>query len=326
MFGWFKSKAKGLKGDWRSSKAHLSLLSKFSNPQDAGAFFNNSRWTQALGQSPQKALKTFRADGVLRSCELNELLEAKFTGADLKKMLSAEGLKVSGRKADQAMRLVEHDPSAARSALGDFSAMRCTEEGEQVVHEFLEQQTRDQLEAEESTLAKLRDKKLRAAALIVKDYEASQVFSRGLGIDWNSTDMAREIDKLEVIFSSAPAILGDLDPDVLSELRIAGGMMELWGTKKASQWFQRDFETGSSLSLDVAARMLVFAATHKMDLADAKRIKAKSIEIMGANDQNQCEACKSIDGKKFSLKKVPELPLAECTCVMGCRCGYLLHD
>ena len=35
-----------------------------------------------------------------------------------------------------------------------------------------------------------------------------------------------------------------------------------------------------------------------------------------------CEACESLDGRTYTLAKMPELPYEHCTCALGCRCLY----
>ena len=324
MFGWFKAKKNKDKDkcDWRSSNAHLLLLSKFRQPEGADRFQNDQNWAAALGESSRTAIRALRSAGMLRACELHELLEAKFKGSDLKRMLKAAGLKVSGRKAELALRLAENDEAGARQAVGDFFALRCTTEGEGVAEQFLAQQEKIRKNVESAVYNKLREQDFKGAAAIVKDFEADQVFSRGLGIDWSKTSMAKEIRELELISRNVPGILSGEEEETLRDLRTAAGMMLLWGTNTAKTWFPDGINTAGHLDADSAARMLMFYARHMDELSDLKELGVKSVQIRGVGDGNQCQACLALDGKQFTLKKVPELPLAKCTCEIGCRCGY----
>jgi hypothetical protein len=35
---------------------------------------------------------------------------------------------------------------------------------------------------------------------------------------------------------------------------------------------------------------------------------------------DSCGACQQLDGKRFALDKLPEMPYEKCTCEVGCRC------
>jgi len=327
MFGWFKTKkptnkSAKAKCDWKSSKAHLLMLSKFIQPQAPERFQNDPNWKEVLGESPRDALRMMRSDGMLRPCEIQELLEAKFKVSEMKQMLKAAGLKVSGRKAEQAERLIENDLAGARQAVGDFFALRCTNEGEDLSVSFLAEQEKERESAEAAAFAKLKEHKFKEAASIVTNFEKDQVFSRGIGIDWSDAYPARQAHQLEMIFKNIPKILSGIDEHTFHDLRIAAGMMELWGTNSAKAWFPKGIETESHLESDAAARMLLFHARHMDDLQGYKKEGFKKIQVMGVDDNNQCEACQALDGKSFPIKKVPELPLANCTCEIGCRCLY----
>ena len=97
---------------------------------------------------------------------------------------------------------------------------------------------------------------------IVTQYEASQVFPRGLGIDWKNYDVESGVESLKLIFERTPDILNGMEEEQLIELRRAAAMMELWGTNTAKHWLPDDFQTGIHLEGDVASRMLVFHASH----------------------------------------------------------------
>jgi hypothetical protein len=58
---------------------------------------------------PQRVIDGMLALGLLEPVSLLEKVEFCHTGAELKKMLSSRGLRVSGKKAEQARRLIEDD-------------------------------------------------------------------------------------------------------------------------------------------------------------------------------------------------------------------------
>jgi hypothetical protein len=96
--------------------------------------------------------------------------------------------------------------------------------------------------------------------------------------------------------------------------------MLLCGKNIASKWLPYNIETGIHLDVDTASRMLIFHARHIADIQSYKSIGLKSIKILGCDDTMECDECKSIKGKIYSIENAPILPYAKCTCKMGCRC------
>ena len=96
-------------------------------------------------------------------------------------------------------------------------------------------------------------------------------------------------------------------------------MMFVWGEYWNRGWGSLDFQTGLVMDNEAAARMLLFYAHRALDLrqyweADVVR----RVEVVCASDS--CPACRKLNGHKYSLDKVPELPHEKCTSEMGCRC------
>jgi hypothetical protein len=94
---------------WRTSKAHILLLSRFlyaQSPKDAVP----SHWERLLGEPPQRAVDRFISEGWLIPASLNTKLDRTFNTTEIKKMLKERGLRVSGRKAQGIERLIEAAP------------------------------------------------------------------------------------------------------------------------------------------------------------------------------------------------------------------------
>jgi hypothetical protein len=148
------------------------------------------------------------------------------------------------------------------------------------------------------------------------------VFPRGIGIDWQHHNPNPDIAMLNAIAQGKPRILKSLSESQLNTLRLAAGMMYLWGTNHAKEWFPPDFETDLALDRDAAARMVLFHAIHCVEVANYKDSgAAKQVEILAASDS--CEPCKKIAGKRFKLNDVIELPYEHCTHEIGCRCTLI---
>ena len=161
-----------------------------------------------------------------------------------------------------------------------------------------------------------------AAVRVMSLYEATQVFPRGMGIDWINYDEKPMVDLLRVIFGTPPGILEKMNARCLEKLQVAAGMIQLWGARDAQYWLPDVFETGIRLDADVAARMLCFYAAHINRLEEYNDTNGfvTAAEVSTVDDGRTCTECSQFSGRKYSLEAVPELPFAKCTSEIGCRC------
>ena len=306
--------------DWRKSPAHLLLLSKFLKPQDITRFYTEV-WKEALRENPRKAGKRLLKAQVIAPADLSGLLQAKFKVSELKSLLKKHQLPVSGRKDDLVARLIQADPGGMKKLVRGMNAMQCTDAGREVAEQYVVEEKAKRELTEQQVLEALHMKDFTRASRLVSSYEAQQVFSRGLGIDWNDHDPTRDIETLGFIFSGHPRLLAEITSETLDELRPAAGMMFLWGTGRGKKWIRPDLETGMHLDSQTAARMLESYALHKSELEEYRQGGwVNKVRVLGANDSQNCAACKKLNNRRFDLDKVPELPYEKCTSEMGCRC------
>lgn len=118
--------------------------------------------------------------------------------------------------------------------------------------------------------------------------------------------------------------MSSLNEEQLEYLRVAAGMMHLWGTNQAKDWLPEEFETGLIMDNDATARMLLFHASHQRSIAQYRAAGVKTVEVLATD--NSCKACKKLAGRKYKLNEVPELPHEKCTSEMGCRCTTVVAD
>lgn len=59
---------------------------------------------------------------------------------------------------------------------------------------------------------------------------------------------------------------------------------------------------------------------HKVNLDELRRAGQSAVEVIGPNDRDVCEECQAIQGRRYKLDEVPELPYDRCTNETGCRC------
>jgi len=308
--------------DWHRSQAHLLFLSKFLYPKTTQEFAKLDYWKDVLAEAPDKAIKRFMNEGLLVSPGLPEHLAYRYKVSELQAILKQRSLSVSGRKAELISRLIEADPGGMKSAVAGLTVLECSEHGREIANQYLasEKEKRDATDRE--ALVMLQKGKFKEASLVVAAYEAKQVFPRGIGIDWKNYNPTHTVAILRAIFAGRPKILARLDEGKLGPLRLAAGMMELWGVNKARGWLPPDFETGPVMDNDAAARMLAFYAWHQVRMEEYRKSDfVKSVEVLTANDEHVCEACRNLATKEYKLSEVPELPYEKCTSEMGCRCG-----
>jgi len=312
--------------DWQNSPVHLLLLSKFRNSSSLDRYRKADYWEEVLKEKPLKVIERFIKEGMLEPAGLQELVSYKFNASELKSLLKEKGLKVSGRKDDLVQRLIENDEQLMRDSTKDLIFYCCTNDGIKLVDHYLEGERKKKESVDSAILDLLAKKEFSEAVRVVAQYEASQVFPRGLGIDWKNYDVKSDTESLKVIFEKTPGILNGIEKDQLATLRQAAAMMELWGKSTAKHWLPDDFQTGIHLDGEVASRMLVSHARHNRAMKGYKLGSVKTVAVINLDSETTCPECRKIGEKKYKLANVPELPYAKCTCKFGCRCTTIAGD
>jgi hypothetical protein len=173
----------------------------------------------------------------------------------------------------------------------------------------------------------LKRGELEKASLRVASYEAEQVFQRGINVDWKNYDPSRDISLLRGIFEGRPKALSQLSEDKLGSLRLAAGMMQLWGTGRTKGWLPPDFETGLAMDNDAVVRLLLTQAHYRFDMEQIRESDLiKLCEIRTCNDEHVCEACRELTATHYEPSEVPELPYEKCTSETGCRCWVAVAE
>lgn len=308
--------------DWKKSNAHWLLLSKFLHPQNLENFAQSDIWESVLDEKPSQAIKRFLKEGLLEIAELENVLDYKYTVADLKKILTKYGLPVSGQKNDLIKRLTTTEYDSMKKATEGLTVLICTRRGRELSGEYLANEKINRSKTETQVLEYIKNRMFQEAVLAVVAFEAKQVFPRGMGIDWKNHNTNHELEIINIIFSSKPKILSKMRDDNLEFFRQGAALMLLWGTNTTKHWLPPDLSTEITLDVDTVARMFLFHAIFKKSLARYYADgRTKYVEILIA--QGSCEECKKYEGVKFRLDEVPELPHEKCTHEKGCRCSLI---
>jgi hypothetical protein len=308
---------------WRKSRPHLLLLSKFLSPTNLSRI--GDYWTDALQENYRRAIDRLIEDGALIESSLDEKMNAKFKVSDLRRQLKERGLKVSGRKRDLIERLIDADRSRMKAITSDEVIFQCSKWGAELANKYLEYAKEERENTERMTVMDLDAGNYRRAIETVAAYEAKQVFSRGINIDWGSYDTSRDEALLFHIFHGKPRILGKLTEAQLNLLRTPAALSLLGMDDDKSKWLPPDLDLGLHFDVDTAIRMLIFYANYQVRIGEigeyqAKMGVVKAVKISAVNDNHLCENCRRYTEREYRLSDVPELPHHDCTSVMGCRC------
>lgn len=308
--------------DWKKSRAHWLLLSKFINPQNPDDFSKSDIWENVLGEKPSQSIKRFLDEGLIAVAEVESVLDYKYKVSELKDMLKQRGLPMSGRKDDMIKRLVNADPIGMKKSVEKLNIFQSVQRGRELAEKYLLHEKEKRSLIEKQVLEHIRNRKFKEASMAVAAYESEQVFPRGLGIDWKCHTPERDVEMMNNIFNGTPKILSKLSDEKSDMLRQGAAMMSLWGKNTAKEWLPSDLTTELSFDSDTAARMFLFYASHKTSLEQYRKSGVvKSVEILAAQDS--CDECKKFTKKKYKLSEVPELPHENCTHEKGCRCTLI---
>ena len=303
--------------------AQLLLLSKFRQTRCAAEFQRADHWKSALGEAPMQTIHQLASLGLLEQGALRQILVAMFTAAQLKDMLKQHGVYGFGGKDKLAAQLIQVDPEGVAKHAADQLAFQCSEKGRAIVQHYLTQEKAKARAVEQLALQALQQRQFERASKLVASFEASQVFPRGINIDWKNHNHKRDVALLAAIFASWPKILASLKENQLFQLRVAAGMIHLWGTSDADDWLPQDLTTDLVMDNSAAARMLLFYVIHKAELEQYRLLRVKCLEISVTKDDCSCQECALLVNRKYQLENIPELPYEKCTSELGCRCVLL---
>jgi hypothetical protein len=310
---------------WRISPAHLLLLSKFLIGSTLDHYINADYWGPVLKEQPGVSLKRFLDEELLEPLDVESGLNLRFNISELKDILRTKGLKVSGNKTLLVNRLIESDPDGMKKIVAESGMYKCSSAGVLYASAYLTAQADKKNRLEQELLSLLNNRQYKKAFRAVGAFESSQVFPRGLGMDWNHYGSDEDVLELTAIFEKTPAILNGISEEILGPLRLAAGMICLLGTNKTSPWLPVGYETGVRFDADTAARMLLFYGSHlrRMNQLNDTDLNGfiKGVEFSCINSDDSCAACRKMNGRKFKIRNFPELPYPKCTSKMGCRCG-----
>ncbi|MGD0521910.1 MAG: SAP domain-containing protein [Terracidiphilus sp.] len=315
------SKAQLVPANWASSQPHLALLKRFLSARDTKDGFPDY-WAPAFGMSPQCVIDGMVAHGALETLPLLEKIEFCHTVAELRKILSSRGLKVSGKKAELVQRLLEADPKGMEKLCAHRMILRCTPAASQAVSRWEAERAQAFETATDDVIAALRNRHFKAAICIADAYQKSKFeppfppAQEAMTIHPAPRSIEERENDLATVFTMRPKILEGLQPEQWEGIYLNYAVWQLLG-RVAPDECMPGFTGIGAMNLETATRMLSFHVRHQRDLARWRELGINRATIIGVGG---CEACLALINKTFSLDKLPELPYKDCTCGLGCRC------
>ena len=315
------SEAQLVPANWANSQPHLALLKRFLLARDAKDGVPDY-WAPAFGMSPQCVIDGMAAHRALEPLPLLEKIEFCHTVAELRKILSSRGLKVSGKKAELVQRLLEADPKGMEKLCAHRMILRCTPAASQAVSRWEAEQATAFEMATDDVIAALRNRNFKTAIRAADAYRNNKFkppvhpAQEAMTIHPATRSVEERADDLAAVFTMRPKILEGLQPEQWESLNLNYAVGELIG-REAPEKCLPGFAGIGVMNSATATRMLSFYVGHQRDLARMRELGIKKATIIGVGG---CEACLALNNKTFSLDKLPELPYKDCTNGLGCRC------
>jgi hypothetical protein len=299
-------------------------LAKFRHPSDPAAV-GRDHWNAVLPEPVGATLAQFRRNGWLVDAPWQEVFAARHRMDDLKGLLRDRGLRVSGKKAELAARLIEADAEGMRRRVADVKAWVLSPVTVEPVEQHLLAEKAAEAQAHDAVFSALREGRVREAVDAILAYERTRLFPRGLGIDWHRDGIGEHlITQAQAILQASPGILRDVSEHELELLRPVAAMLELTGESRSNPWLPSGLIGHPRLDIETVVRMLLFHGSNTARLQGLREAGYKQVDVMTCGSAS-CPTCQAMDDKTFAIGRVPELPHPDCMHELGCRCLYQAH-
>ncbi|MFQ5981060.1 MAG: SAP domain-containing protein [Candidatus Heimdallarchaeota archaeon] len=303
---------------------HKGLLSLFLKPRTLDTENWQHHWSATLGKSYLQVIQEFIAAGLLARPTIEECLIGGLRVADIKPILRAHGLKVSGKKEILVKRLVDQRPDEARQLAATITNIYvCTEAGAAIAQQWKEEVTKQSIETEMKMQPLIANGKFRQAFLVREQLRKTipqpmQAYYGGGMITVGGEQPSSWDDYDEVGFRA----IYDIDPQTIptmtvekvetAKFNVLMSWMCPWSKNRyrIHKEFKRIAETKSA----IAQGQLTLEKWRKEGDVIA-------VEISGTTDA--CSNCKRLLNRAYDLNHVPIIPNPDCANPKCCRCCYI---
>jgi len=320
------------------SPLKLLLLSKFIGGNTIDNINNFNGWEQVLGVNPGNFINQLLDSGILVTADLEDHLSIKCTREELSGLLKKRGLPVSGLKGILSKRLVKADPDGMRSLVVGLKVYKCSEEAKSIADCYLTDEKENDLLFENKIICFLNDNKIREALLLKKDNELRKVFPQPKLFyfqeynyndsiaSWSNYDPKDDLERLEFTIKARPKILSSLNEGQMRQVCFVAALSFFMDNRKFIKALPDELNNVPHIDKATAVNLVISYVYQMYKLEQwrkDKNLNIKYVEIRPIKDDSSCEVCKSLYGKIFNIKDVPEIPHKDCTSICGCRCVLL---
>jgi hypothetical protein len=306
--------------DAAADELQLILLSRFLKCRPANDV--PPHWSDLLGESPGALIHRYIECGDLVPVSLAAAVEHCSTVAELKQLLRVHRLKTAGRKRELVQRLIAADEAGISALYAGRRIVECSAEVRGRVERYLAAKKREYERLLADARAALGGRDFAKASILLAEYESRQLNTEApnpLGISAGPRAVEADVAALKQIFSLRPKILRALPESEWEPLHAVTGLNYLLGGRVSAEALPSDFVGVPNLNPHAVVRMMVFRFKHLRDLERMRSIGVREARIMACGGDS-CGPCQQLEGKRFALDKLPELPYEKCTREVGCRC------
>jgi hypothetical protein len=282
-------------------------------------------WEGVLGMSADSFAADFMQRQLLRRASFVEALCTVSTLPDLKSIAQSRGILATGTKSAIAERLA----ASANPPAVPQSIYLISEAGKIL----LERANQDWLAASNRVRAEAIEKvlggRLQEALQLFKNHNQSWSLDHWLPANPLAVTLrdSEVVQDAGWILSNVPRLLASLPSRELHEVRLDAVLEVLasGGSGFAASTSKKTLSKGSFEGNAVSLYVSAASFERERDRWFKMFPKGRG-EVLSCSDSKRCEACATLEGKRFSFKTMPSLPFAECTSPRGCRCTATWYD
>jgi hypothetical protein len=312
---------RGHRGDGSSGdELQLILLSRFLKGRSANDV--PAHWDGLLGESSLAVVKRYIKYGELVPMSLVDTIEHCSKVPDLKSLLKARGLKMTGRKRELAERLMEADRAGVSALYGGQKIFECSPDIRVRVERYRADKEREYVKLLTDATTALRCRDFAKASQLIGTYESKQLRvdpPNPFALPADPREIGVDVTALKQIFTLRPKLLRALPEAEWDELHIVAGLNYLLGGRVSGDGLSDNFVGVPTLDRHTVVRMMQFHIQYLRDLERFRSAGFRQAKILCCN-ADSCEPCMTLAGKRFRLDRLPELPYEKCTSDLGCRC------
>lgn len=297
-----------------------NLLGRFEHGRTYSDAIKGGKWENYLGENPKDVIELAIKSKWLRRATPEESLAAMYSFAQLRMIAKEHQCKVSGKKYEIAKRIYEKNPTVSGLISNNCAIFICTSEGKKRVLAYKSKTKKEYNLRRIETARMIAKGDFSKAYDIVRNHRVDSPYPFGLGITPEDLNSELDIARVATIMSSWPDYLKNIAEDQRKTVAVAAATAAIWGVRDGI-WLDTSINDEKlGIKKDIAIQMLKSHAKYLKEIADAKEIFGKSCELVVTNysQGDICNACSAVRGKRFELNQVPEIPLPECTCSIGC--------